>query len=176
MTAEHELHLAGVQVADDREVGPLLGRAAADLSALRLRLEVATQRAEAAETLADVSLEDQAAALRRQLDEEEAEHRRELDAELDQARAEAAEVVAAATADAIELVRAASSELAGALAVVEGSTERPVEVVVAPEPAPPVVVVEPDVSYVRRAVRIGPVLPMAVVAVALFLVLIALVR
>ena len=126
--------LAGVRVADDGDVAPLLGRVAADLAAQKLRLAAATRRADAAEALADaaapsgLTLEEEVAELDRRLEHEHVEHRRRLDAELVRARAEADEVVEQARAAAVEGVRMASVELDIALAAFGGSPPlRPLE-------------------------------------------------
>src|SRR5262245_18406692 len=83
--------LSSVPVADDRDVEPLLARAAAVFSALTLRLGAATHRADAAEARASLSPEDEATELRSELEQDHAEHQRLLDLELAQARAEASQ-------------------------------------------------------------------------------------
>ena len=149
MSAERTPELAGVHVADDRDVEPLLRRAAADVSALTLRLGAATRRADAAEAQAGaagspttVTLEDEEAELRRQLQEEQAEHRHQLDAELARTKAEASDLIDAARTFAIEVVRAASRELDVAVATFdERSTPLPIETPLLPIEAPVVAVV-----------------------------------
>src|SRR5262245_45168457 len=92
--------LTGVGVVDGVDVEPLLSRAAGDLSSLTVRLEAATQRADAAEAQAETavspygeSLEDEATELQRQLQKELAERMALLDTELVRARVEAAEMI-----------------------------------------------------------------------------------
>ena len=136
--------LGAVRVADDRDVEPLLSRAAADLSALTVRFGVASHRAETAEGRAGRSLAEEEVDLRRRLAGEQAEQRRRLDDELARTRADAAAVVAAAHADALAIVRAASVELDVAVATFGGApVDAPVEVE-APVQVEPRVEVEAD--------------------------------
>lgn len=180
-----------MSVADHVEVEPLLRRAAADLSALRLRLAAATRRAHAAEAMAGaarpsngITVDDEAAELDQRLQRESADHRRRLDDELVQVRAEAAVQVATARAEAAVVVAAASGELAEASA--GGVHAAPVAVpVVAPPPGTvPVPVAAPTLpeppsagepsrpSVVERAFRRD--LGLSVIEVAIVVLLVAL--
>jgi hypothetical protein len=153
--------LAMVTVADDRDVEPLLGRAAADLSALRLRHGVVTHRADAASTLADRSPEDEATARRHELEQERDEHRRRLEAEVAHARAEAAAVTEAARDEAIEIVRAATVEL--------GAPDPVVDVALPPvEDTVPVALERSEPWFRRNVVHLDAV-RLAAVAIVLTL-------
>jgi hypothetical protein len=170
--------LTAVSVADDHDVEPLLRRAAADLSALKLRLGAATRRADAADARALVDEPTDLAVLEAEtteavdrLRDEEAEHRRRLDAELVRVRAEAAELIDTARADAAEIVRAASLELPTPVEPpVEAEVEVEVEAPVEDPEAPPVVVAAPGPSFAARLVHPDAVLLVLIAFVVILLV------
>ncbi len=189
--------LAAVSVADHMEVEPLLRRAAADLSALRLRLAAATRRAHSAEAVAGaarpsngMTVDEEAAELDRRLQQERADHRRRLEDELDQARAEAAVQVATARAEAAVVVAAASGELAAAsaggvhppqvaapgiapaLGIAPPAGTVPVPVVAPTSPEPPWAGERSRPSLVERAFRRD--LGLSIIEVAIVLLLVAL--